>query len=63
MTFQGTNNIRKKMDGCAKSGYPDKNDWIITCEGQNQVYPLISMVIDLLDDLIGQLSPLSVFKG
>jgi acetyl esterase/lipase len=57
------NDIRKKMDGCAKSGYPDKNDWIITCGGQIKVYPLISMVIDLLDDLIGQSSPVPVSKG
>lgn len=46
------NDILKKMDGCATSGYPDKNDWITTCSGQEQVCPLIEMAIDFLDDLI-----------
>jgi hypothetical protein len=33
--------IIKKMDGCAKNGNPDKNDWIITCDAQDQAYPYI----------------------
>lgn len=34
--------ILKKMDGCSRSGVPDKTDWIITCPAQNQVYPLLA---------------------
>lgn len=48
------NDILKKMDGFALSGYPDKDDWIITKEGQDQVYPLILYTIDYLSDLINQ---------
>jgi hypothetical protein len=40
--------ILKKMDGCAKKGGPDNNDWIITCEAQTQVYPKIQSAIDEL---------------
>ena len=40
--------IIKKVDGCAKNGAPDKNDWIITCDAQNQVYPFILHAIDEL---------------
>jgi hypothetical protein len=40
--------ILKKVDGCAKNGGPDKNDWIITCEAQIQVYPNIQSAIDEL---------------
>jgi len=40
------NDILAKTDGCVESGEPDKNDWIITCEGQNEVYPLIMETID-----------------
>lgn len=28
------NDILGKTDGCAKSGEPDKNDWILECEAQ-----------------------------
>jgi acetyl esterase/lipase len=48
------NDILKKMDGCAKTGYPDNNDWIITPEGQDQVYPLILKTIGFLDSLVDQ---------
>ena len=40
--------IIKKMDGCAKNGKPDKNDWITTCVAQDQVYPQILSAIDAL---------------
>ena len=43
------NSILKKLDGCALSGTPDKNDWIIPCEYQDQVYPLIIDAMELLD--------------
>jgi hypothetical protein len=37
-----------KMDGCALTGNPDKDDWIITCEAQQKLYPLIWEAILLL---------------
>jgi hypothetical protein len=40
--------ILKKVDGCAKKGVPDNNDWIVTCEAQTQVYPNIQSAIDEL---------------
>lgn len=40
--------IIKKMDGCAKNGKPDKNDWITTCDAQDQAYPFILVAIDEL---------------
>jgi len=40
------NDILKKTDGCENQGNPDKNDWLITCEAQNQIYPLIMETID-----------------
>ena len=46
------NDILKKTDGCALTGEPDKNDWIIDCEAQSQIYPLILDVIELLEQLI-----------
>ncbi len=35
------NDILGKTDGCANSGSPDKNDWIINCTAQGIVYPAI----------------------
>jgi len=35
------NDILQKTDGCAETGEPDKNDWIITYEAQEKIYPLI----------------------
>jgi len=46
------NDILAKTDGCAETGEPDKNDWIITCEGQNQVYPLIMETIEYVRSLM-----------
>ncbi len=44
--------ILQKTNGCADTGKPDKNDWITTCEGQGQVYPIILQTIELLEKLI-----------
>lgn len=41
-----TNDILPKMDGCAQYGAPDGGDWIITCDAQNQLYPLILSAIE-----------------
>lgn len=46
------NDILAKTDGCAKTGAPDKNDWLKDCSSQNQVYPLIIQTINLLKSLI-----------
>ena len=45
------NSILKKLDGCALDGTPDKNDWIIPCEYQDQVYPLVIDAMELLDNM------------
>jgi hypothetical protein len=42
------------MNGCAETGEPDKNDWIITCEGQSQLYPLIIEAIENVKGLMNQ---------
>jgi hypothetical protein len=41
-----------KTDGCANTGAPDKNDWIIDCAAQEQVYWLLQDAIALLDEII-----------
>ena len=46
--------ILLKMNGCADNGSPDKNDWITTCEGQDQVYPLITEAIGYIEDILKQ---------
>ncbi|MHC4125852.1 MAG: GLUG motif-containing protein, partial [Planctomycetota bacterium] len=46
------NDILKKTDGCANSGEPDKNDWIVTCEQQGRIYPLIMETIEYVKSLI-----------
>jgi len=44
--------ILRKMNGCADDGSPDKNDWITTCEGQDQIYPLITEAIGYIEDIL-----------
>jgi hypothetical protein len=46
------NDILQKTDGCAETGQPDKNDWILTCEDQEKVYPLVLRAIELLERLL-----------
>jgi Leucine-rich repeat (LRR) protein len=46
------NDILKKTNGCAETGQPDKNDWILTCEDQQKVYPLVLRAIELLERLV-----------
>jgi hypothetical protein len=48
------NDILQKMDGCGETGEPDKNDWIITCEEQSQVYPLVTETIEYVKGLAGE---------
>lgn len=47
------NDVMGKTDGCALSGTPDRNDWIKTCEAQDQVYSLLLDILTMLDDFIG----------
>jgi len=44
--------ILKKTDGCDETGAPDKNDWILMCEDQADVYPLVTRAIELLQRLV-----------
>ncbi|MHC4076182.1 MAG: GLUG motif-containing protein [Planctomycetota bacterium] len=46
------NDILKKTDGCANNGQPDKNDWIVTCQQQGRIYPLIMETIEYVESLI-----------
>ncbi|MEN8130582.1 MAG: right-handed parallel beta-helix repeat-containing protein [Pseudomonadota bacterium] len=40
-----THDILPKTDGCAASGAPDSNDWIIDCETQAEFYdPIVSLI-------------------
>jgi len=43
--------VLQKMDGCAETGAPDKNDWLRTAEAQETVYPSVALAIELLSDL------------
>ena len=45
------NDILKKTDGCIKTGQADKNDWIKTCEAQQQIYPFVMDTIDYVNSL------------
>ncbi len=47
-----SNDISHKMDGCHYEGEPDKNDWLITCAGQETLFPLITNAMGLLENLI-----------
>jgi Leucine-rich repeat (LRR) protein len=55
--YQGAHNqlekdVFAKTNGCADTGSPDNNDWIVSCYYQSQVYPLIVEALGLLEDLI-----------
>ena len=46
------NDILQKTNGCSETGQPDKNDWIVTCEEQSKVYPLVIETIEHIRSLI-----------
>jgi hypothetical protein len=54
-----SNDVVAKTNGCAESGTgePDRNDWLITCEAQGQVYPLLMQAIGLLENGGGPCCP------
>ena len=42
------NDILGKTDGCATSGAPDHNDWIVNCPDQSKVYtPLLNIIAEV----------------
>ena len=46
------NDVLERTDGCVDSDGPDNDDWIMACEGQSQVYPLIVEAMEHLRNLI-----------
>ena len=46
------NDILTKTNGCAESGAPDGNDWIIDCDAQSQIYSLVMEAIELMRILV-----------
>lgn len=42
------NDVLQKTDGCAMTGAPDKNDWILDCATHGQLYPLLVQAIQML---------------
>ena len=42
-----------RTDGCAKTGTPDSNDWVLTCAAQGQIYPQVLNWIQELQALQG----------
>ena len=44
------NDLLQKTNGCAEIGVPDKNDWLITAQAQNEVYSLMLTAIEFLQD-------------
>ena len=46
------NDVLERINGCIVSGVPDSDDWIMTCEGQGRVYPLVNKARGHLQNLI-----------
>ena len=44
--------ILAKTDGCDTTGQPDRNDWIVECSAQLQLYPLLIEAIELLEEFL-----------
>jgi len=40
-----------RMDGCAKTGKPDSDDWVRTCATQGQLYPQVQNLTQELQAL------------
>lgn len=43
-----TGDVAAKMDGCAAAGAPDADDWIVTCEAQATLAPIVGDILQLL---------------
>ena len=48
------NDILGKTDGCAETGARDGNDWIETCDKQNEIYPYLLDTIEMLENIIAE---------
>jgi hypothetical protein len=46
------NDVLERTDGCTTTGGPDSNDWILRCDGQSRVYPLVNKARGHLQNLI-----------
>jgi tetratricopeptide (TPR) repeat protein len=46
------NDVLPRIDGCAQSHKPDKNDWVMTCTAQENAYFLLMESIDMLEELM-----------
>jgi adenylate cyclase len=44
--------VLQRMDGCAQTRKPDRNDWMMTCSAQENAYFLVTEAIDMLDELM-----------
>ena len=44
--------VLQRIDGCAQTHKPDKNDWIMTCTAQEGAYYLVMEAIDMLEELM-----------
>jgi hypothetical protein len=45
--------VLPRMDGCAKTGKPDSDDWVRTCAAQSQLHPQVQNLIQELQALQG----------
>jgi hypothetical protein len=48
------NDILRKVDGCAASGAPDNDDWIVDCKYQEIVYQRVTRAIEALQVMLGE---------
>ena len=48
------NDILKKVDGCAVSGAPDSDDWIVDCTYQAIAYQRVTRAIEALRVILGE---------
>ena len=42
----------ERIDGYAKIGEPDEDDWVTSIEGQALLYPLVTEIIELLESML-----------
>ncbi len=50
-TAELKNALLPRTDGCAKTGKPDSDDWVLTCAAQGQLYPQVQNLIQELQAL------------
>ena len=52
-TTELKSSLLPRMDGCAKTGKPDGDDWVRTCTAQGQLYPQVQNLIQELQAVQG----------